>query len=99
MADDLTPFAPQVLEAGCEWTAGDVADEETWTELFSEAEVAELEAAIAHARSVAGDDFLAIGKAEFPLPTLSARLKAIEKTLIDGRGFVRLRGLPRDRWS
>jgi hypothetical protein len=99
MADDLTPFTPQVLETACEWTSADVADPQTWTEHFSDAEIAELEAAIAHARRVAGDDFLAVGKPEFPLPTLGPRLKRIEKELIDGRGFVRLRGLPRDRWS
>ena len=91
-------MTPQVLETACEWAAADVADPETWTEHLSKAEVEELEAAVAHAFSVS-DDFLAIGKAEFPLPTLSARLKAIETTLMEGRGFVRLRGLPRDRWS
>ena len=91
-------MTPQLLETACEWAAADVADPATWTEHLSTLEVEELEAAVAHAFSVS-DDFLQIGKAEFPLPTLSARLKSIETTLMEGRGFVRLRGLPRDRWS
>lgn len=88
----------QPLETGCEWRAGDVADPAAWTELLSDAEIRELETAVAHARSVS-DNFLDIGKSEFPLPTLGSRLKKIERELIDGRGFVLLRGLPRETWS
>ena len=95
----VTPdFTPEVLETGCEWTAKDVADPTQWTERLSPAEVDELEAAVAHA-AAGSDDFLQIGKAEFPLPTLAPRLKAIERELIDGRGFVLIRGLPRQRWT
>ena len=95
----ITPdFTPQVLEDACEWTAADVADPETWTEYFSAAEIDELDAAVQHAFGVS-DNFLEIGKQAFPLPNLGRRLKLIEKELIDGRGFVRLRGLPRERWS
>src|SRR5512144_914564 len=96
--NDIAAFAPQVLETACQWTAKDVADPAKWTERLSPAELDELEAAVEHAFAVS-DDFLQIGKAEFPLPTLSARLKAIERELMDGRGFVLLRGLPRERWS
>jgi hypothetical protein len=53
---------------------------------------------VAHAAALSGD-WLRIGREEFPLPTLAARLKRIEKALIDGRGFVRIRGLPRERWT
>jgi hypothetical protein len=88
----------QVLEPGCEWRADDVADPAAWTEVLSPDEIGELEAAIAHARGVS-DDMLEIGAADFPLPTLGPRLKAIEDELINGRGFVLLRGLPRERWS
>ncbi|WP_372781619.1 TauD/TfdA family dioxygenase [Phenylobacterium sp.] len=96
--NDIARFAPQVLETACEWTASDVADPTKWTEHLSAAEIDELEAAVAHAFSIS-DDFMKIGKAEFPLPTLGPRLKAIERELMDGRGFVLVRGLPRERWS
>jgi len=88
----------QPLEPRCAWRTEDVADPDAWTETLSGAELAELDSAIAHARGVS-DDFLAIGKADFPLPTLGRRLKAIETELIDGRGFALIRGLPRERWS
>jgi len=96
--NDIAPMRPEVLETACEWTAADVADPELWTERLSAAEVDELEAAVEHAFGVS-DDFLAIGKDQFPLPTLGPRLKTIERELMDGRGFVLIRGLPRERWS
>ena len=73
--NDITGFKPEVLETACEWTAKDVADPTQWTEHLSPAEVDELDEAVQHAFGVS-DDFLKIGKAEFPLPTLGPRLKA-----------------------
>jgi len=96
--NDISEFEPQILEPTCEWTAKDVADPRCWTEPLSPAELDELDAAVAHAFSVS-DDFLQIGKPQFPLPTLGPRLKLIERELMDGRGFVLIRGLPRARWS
>ncbi|RAK59631.1 taurine catabolism dioxygenase TauD [Phenylobacterium hankyongense] len=87
-----------VLETACEWSAEDVRDPARWTEQLSAAEIAELEAAIARARD-RSSDLLDLGKADFPLPTLGPRLRAIETELMDGRGFVLIRGLPRERWT
>jgi len=89
---------PRILETQAEWRAGDVADESIWTEHVSEAEVRELEAAMRHAQGVS-QDLLDIDRAAFPLPNLSKRLAVIERELIDGRGFVLIRGLPRERYS
>ena len=89
---------PQILETGCEWRAEDVADETAWTEVFTPDEVAEIDAAIIHANAKS-PDLLDIGRDDFPLPNLSRRLKAIEDDLMHGRGFVRLRGLDRDRYT
>ena len=89
---------PEVLEPACAWRAGDVADPSTWTELLSAAEVAEIDRALLAARAKS-DDFLQIGRDDFPLPTLGPRLRRIEHELMNGRGFVLLRGLPRARYS
>ena len=89
---------PQILEPACEWRAGDVADEAQWTEVLSDAEINEIDAAVRHA-SAKSADLLDIGKADFPLPILAPRLKRIENELIGGRGFVRLRGVPRERYD
>jgi alpha-ketoglutarate-dependent taurine dioxygenase len=91
-------FTPQVLEPQCEWTAADVADEELWTEELSEAEQAELDVALRHALAKS-DDVLEIERVDFPLPTLDERLGHIEGELINGRGFVRLRGVDRSAYT
>lgn len=89
---------PRILEPQCEWTAADVADESVWTELLDEAEQAEIDVALRHALA-ASDDVLEIGRDDFPLPTLAGRLRRIEHELIDGRGFVRLRGIDRHAYD
>ena len=91
-------MTPEVLEVGCEWTAEDMRDSEQWTEVLTAAELREIDEAIAYARS-RSSDFLEITKQAFPLPTLAARLKRIEHELIEGRGFVLIRGLPRERYD
>lgn len=90
--------APRVLEPKCEWTAADVADEELWTECLSDAELEELDASLRHALR-RSDDVLDLTKSDFPLPTLARRLAEIERELIDGRGFVRLRGIDRSAYT
>ncbi len=89
---------PKILETACEWYAADVADEERWTESFDESEREELDAALRKAMEKSSD-ILKISKFDFPLPTLEARLRSIERELMDGRGFVLLRGVDRARYS
>jgi hypothetical protein len=89
---------PQTLEIDCEWHAGDVSDESVWTERFDEANQEELDAALRSALDKSAD-VMNVSKDDFPLPTLQLRLKRIERELIDGRGFVRLRGVERSRYS
>jgi len=91
-------MTPEVLEPQCEWSAEDVQDSEQWTEQLSASEIKEIDEAIAYART-RSDNFLEISKHEFPLPTLAARLRRIENDLINGRGFVLIRGLPRERFG
>ena len=92
------PVTPRVLEPQCEWTSAEVADEEAWTERFDAAEQAELDAALRHALECS-DDVLELGRDDFPLPTLHDRLLGIEDDLVNGRGFVRLRGIDRRAYS
>ena len=92
----MTDLRP--LEEHCEWTAADFADEESFTEHLSGAELDELDAALRHARR-RSDDPLDLTRDDFPLPTLAGRLAAVEAELIDGRGFVRIRGVDRAAYS
>lgn len=89
---------PAILEPQCEWTSVDVADEASWTESLSPTETKELDAALRHALA-RSEDLLDIGREDFPLPTLSERLLGIEQDLIEGRGFVRIRGLDAEKYD
>lgn len=91
-------MTPTILETSCEWKAEDVADAARWTELLTEAEIREIDEAIAACREKSSN-LLAIGKDDFPLPTLAGRLSRVERELMQGRGFVLIRGLPRERYS
>ena len=86
------------LETHAEWRARDVADRSRWTYRLSDADVAELDAALAHARARC-PDVLDITREDFPLPTLAAKIAGFERELIDGRGFQLISGLPVERYS
>ncbi len=87
-----------VLEEQCEWRAGDFADEDRFTEHLTGAELEELDASLRHALRTS-DDPLELTRHDFPLPTLAGRLARIEDELVNGRGFVRLRGIDRGAYS
>ena len=89
--DDL-----QVLEPGAEWRRDDL-DPASWTWVLSDDEVAELDAALQHAKA-RRDDVLDVTRDDFPLPTMAARLDDVAGELVDGRGFAVIRGLPVDRY-
>ena len=74
------------------WRGKDVAG---WQREFSAAEIAEIEAAVDAYRG----DPAALSPANFSLPTLGPALRAILKELLEGRGFILLRGLPVQSWS
>ena len=89
---------PRVLETAAEWHHDDFADAAQYTEKLSAQDIEELDHAL-HIAKAKKADMLALGKADFPLFGLAQRLERIERELIDGRGFVVIRGLPRDRYD
>ncbi len=89
---------PRLLETDCEWTSTSVADESIWTETLTGDELDELDRALRHALDVS-DDPLDIGREDFPLDVMASRLGDIELELINGRGFARIRGIDRDRYT
>ncbi len=62
-------------------------------------DIAEINAALRHLRGLGDLDFPAITPATFPLPNLGAFLGRLGHDLRHGRGFLLLRGLPRDQYS
>jgi hypothetical protein len=69
------------------------AHPETWTYTLSPDEIAEIEAAIA-AVLTEGLDVADITRGNFPLPSFGRTLDALCREILEGRGFVLIRGLP-----
>ncbi len=89
---------PKALETHVDWHAEDVADPTAWTVELTQADHRELDAALAHAKSIS-TDLLEIGREAFPLQGLAEKLGRIEAELIDGRGFARLSRLDVARYD
>jgi len=81
------------------WRGADLARRPAdWIRTFSAAELGELDAVI-RAFKASGEDLSRIAPANFPLPTLAPVLANVLRELLEGRGFVMLRGLPVDRYG
>jgi hypothetical protein len=76
------------------WTGDDLrADESGWRRPLGHNHIAEIEAALRHARA-AGVPWHQITRADFPLATLGAELEAVGDELENGRGVIQLKGVP-----
>src|SRR5271156_6041478 len=93
----MAPLPPPINDPSA-WYGPDVADRAEWIEHLSAAELAEIETA---SRRLAEKeiDWQTIRRDDFLLPVLHARLSRILQDVLEGRGFVLLRGLPVERWG
>ena len=80
------------------WRGEEMRTREDWRVRWSDAQIAELERAIAHARATT-KAMGALSKRDFPLPTLSSVIAGWRDEIANGRGFVVLTGLPVERWG
>ena len=80
------------------WRAGAMRERGDWIHVLSETEIHEIDAAV---EAVDTDDrpIAGIGREDFHLPTLGPALDAIREELVQGRGFVLIRGLPVNRYT
>lgn len=85
------PLKPVVDPA--EWYPADFAESDRWIYRLSANEIAEITVAMAGVEA-RGLDIKDVRREDFPLPALSAALAEIRDELMDGRGFVLVRGLP-----
>lgn len=89
----LAPPRP-LVEAPSAWIGADLLRRpEEWIYTLSTTELAEIEAATQNVRA-RGLDIAEIGRADFPLPTLGPALDKLRGDILDGRGFVLIRGIP-----
>lgn len=80
------------------WYGRELAARHDWIRPFTHPEVEEIEAAVAafSARQIPAGE---VAPGLFPLPKLGPVLRGLLHELLDGRGFVLLRGLPVERWT
>jgi hypothetical protein len=93
----MNELPPEISDASA-WYGPQMAARSDWIELLRQDEVAEVEAAV---RRFGDTDVnpAALRRENFPLPKLGPRLQHIMDPVLNGRGFVLLRGLPVERWS
>ena len=80
------------------WTGEELANSTEWIYELTESDVEEIEAALRSCQERKFDT-LDIAPKDFPLPTLGAKLVGFREEILQGRGFVLLRGLPVEQWS
>src|SRR5215469_11228245 len=81
-----------LVEGPSSWIGAELARHpEEWIYQLSAAEISELEAA---AGAVCGRDLAALTSADFALPTLGPVIDGMREEVLNGRGFVLIRGLP-----
>ncbi len=75
------------------WEGAALADGASWLTQVTPENIRDMEAALAGVRA-RGLRMEAITQADFPLPSLAARLAVIARGIEAGHGFALLRGLP-----
>lgn len=91
-----TPGKPIVDPA--DWTAKEMAASDNWCYELTARDIDELRAAVAP-HDQANINVMPLTQADFPLPTLGAKLNEIRAELLYGRGFGLIRGLPVDEFG
>src|SRR5437588_7594199 len=89
---------PAAITDSSAWYGPDMAARTDWIEALSPPDISELEAASQRLaeREV---DWQTLRRKDFPLPGLQGRLPHMMNQVLEGRGFVLLRGLPVERWG
>lgn len=80
------------------WRGEDLARDPSWREALGPDDLAEIEAAMAHARG-AGRPLAALTRLDFPLSGLTTKIDRWRRQIRHGRGFQVVTGVPLGRWS
>lgn len=93
----MTSTRREIIDGPAAWIGPRIQRDPSWVYHLDAADIAEIDAALAHVRrSGARIPFAAEA---FPLPRFAARLDDILDEIENGRGFMLIRGIPRERYS
>jgi hypothetical protein len=93
--EDLPP-----LQTGpAAWYGPEVSGRTDWIVQLAASDVAEIRSALDAWKARPDRGPAPLKAADFPLPQLAARLQTIRSELIDGRGFILIKGMPVRQWS
>jgi len=91
----LSTLPPEIQDSSV-WYGAELALHEDWIERLSETEIEEVERAV---EQLSGHEFATITAVDVPLRTLGPRLQTILDDVLNGRGFVLIKGLPIQQWT
>jgi hypothetical protein len=80
------------------WFGEDVAECQDWIEWLSKEEITEIESMLGRL-AASRVELASLTAQDVPLPTLRPRLQQILDEVMNGRGFVLIKGLPVERWT
>lgn len=87
------PDLPERIEGPSAWKGEVLRHQTDWIYRLSRAEIDEIEEAVETVQR-SGAALATLGRDDFPLPRLQSALAEWERTLLEGRGFILVRGLP-----
>ena len=88
---------PEVQDRSA-WYGSEMVGRTDWIERLNKAEIAEVERAV-EALEESRVDLATITAEDVSLPTLAPRLQRLLDEVLNGRGFVLIKGLPVERWT
>jgi len=96
----MTPLfeLPVEITGPSAWYGPQIARRTDWIQTVGDEEIAEIELAVQRLGEL-GLEPATLRREDFPLPTLGLRLRRMLAEVLEGRGFVLLRGLPVRAWG
>ena len=93
----LSTLPPEIQDSSV-WYGAELAGRGEWIEWLSEGEIEEVESAVEQLHQ-SQRELATITNVDVPLPRLGPRLHRILDEVMNGRGFVLIKGLPIERWT
>ena len=97
IAGSVSELLPPEVSGRSVWYGSEVVKRD-WVERLDETEVAEVERVVLAVEKSTGE-ISSLAAQDVPLPSLTKRLPNVLEEVMNGRGFVLIRGLPVERWT